>query len=122
MELLLLAGRPLKGYDLMARFHPDGKPAHPPTIYRALAALETLGLVHHLPSLNAFVACRTDPEETTRIFLICEPCGSAEQVSSAVEPLFGMSSNARGFHVERVAVEIRGRCLHCRRPSSSEEA
>src|SRR4051794_7709684 len=51
-ELLLQAGGPVKAYDLMADFS-DGAAAKPPTVYRALEFLESVGLAHRIASLNA---------------------------------------------------------------------
>lgn len=57
LSLLTEAGKPLKAYDLIARFREDGEKTHPPTVYRALDYLERHRLVHRVGSLNAYVRC-----------------------------------------------------------------
>lgn len=46
-ELILEANGPIKAYDVIDRFHPEGA-AKPPTVYRALSFLEQMGLIHRI--------------------------------------------------------------------------
>lgn len=56
-ELLVGTEHPVRAYDLRARFGPSRRAAKPATVYRALAFLLGLGLVHWVESRNLFVAC-----------------------------------------------------------------
>ena len=56
MKTLTSADAPLSAYTILDRLRDDGLRA-PLQVYRALDKLTTLGLVHRLESLNAFVAC-----------------------------------------------------------------
>jgi len=112
LELLLNAGAPVKAYDLMAAFEEGGAPAKPPTVYRALEFLETVGLVHRIAGINAFIACDGHEAVHTAAFLICDCCGSAEEFDPETGPVT-VVADANGFVVTGVTLEVRGRCRWC---------
>jgi Fur family zinc uptake transcriptional regulator len=109
LDLLREAKRPMKAYDLIAAFSPDGAPVHPPTVYRALEQLQARGLAHRLTSISAFVACAEERQDATLVFLACTTCGGAVETQL---PGYDLAS-AAGFRIESVAVEISGRCKPC---------
>lgn len=111
-ELVLDAGGPIKAYDVIDRFHPDGA-AKPPTVYRALSFLEQMGLIHRIESLNAFVACGAHDHKHTAGFLLCECCGRSVEI--AIPNVAGIEDSARtaGFTVSRITLEARGLCQAC---------
>ena len=113
LELLLGADGPLKAYDLVAAFGPDGEPAKPPTVYRALEFLERLGFAHRIESLNAYVACRLEAAGHRAAFLICDCCGATEEF----EPDFAReiaTAQSAGYVVSSLTLEARGLCPLCR--------
>ena len=123
LELLLQSRGPVKAYDLMAGFGPDGAPAKPPTVYRALEFLERLGLAHRIESLNAYVACNHAPSgggdrTHAAAFLICECCGAAQEVHAPpLGELKGLAASA-GYAVHTLMVEAHGLCAVCRTESA----
>ncbi len=112
LELLLEADGPVKAYDLMADFS-EGAAAKPPTVYRALEFLESVGLAHRIPSLNAYVACDAEGEVHAASFLICDCCGSAEEFDPKIEPAAQAEAQRLGFRPASMALEVRGRCRAC---------
>jgi Fur family zinc uptake transcriptional regulator len=113
LELLLQADQPLKAYDLIAAYGAAGKPAKPPTVYRALDFLERLGFAHRIESLNAYVPCRLAGDSHRAAFLICDCCGAAAEF----EPDFTAqlaAAEAAGYAVESITLEARGLCPACR--------
>lgn len=117
LELILSENAPVKAYDVIDRFHPDGA-AKPPTVYRALAFLEQMGLIHRIESLNAFVACQghADGEAVqphAAAFLLCDCCGSSEEVAVSLAEI-DQQASASGFETRRVTLEARGLCKACR--------
>lgn len=111
LELLVGAGRPVKAYDLIGQLK-SGAATAPPTIYRTLEALEAMGLAHRIASLNAYVACGNGGEHHAAWFLICDCCGSAEEIArpsiQALEPI----QQQNDFQIQ--ALEAHGRCAICR--------
>ena len=112
LELLLNAGVPVKAYDLMASFDHGGVPAKPPTVYRALEFLETVGLVHRIAGINAFIACDGHEAMHTAAFLICGCCGAAEEFDPETGPVTAVA-DANGFAITGITLEVRGRCRWC---------
>lgn len=114
-EMILRASGPIKAYELIDHFHDHGA-AKPPTVYRALSFLEQMGLIHRIESLNAFVACRAEPSMVTEhraAFLLCTCCGRSEEFAlNDVSPLT-TAANRRKFQIERITIEVRGRCQAC---------
>jgi Fur family zinc uptake transcriptional regulator len=111
-ELILEAGGPIKAYDVIDRFHPDGA-AKPPTVYRALSFLEQMGLIHRIESLNAFVACDTRDQAHTAAFLLCDCCGSSEEIAIPSVPEIEATAARTGFQVKHVTLEAHGLCRVC---------
>lgn len=112
-EMLLAAGAPVKAYDLIRRYSPSRGATKPPTVYRSLDVLTTLGLVHKVQSLSAYVACTELDSGHTAAFLVCNCCGAAEELA---QPEAGMTlavAVERGFTIESTSLEMRGRCRNC---------
>ena len=118
LELLLEAGEPVKAYDLIARYGPDGQAAKPPTVYRALEFLERKGMAHRIASISAYVACTAadgaEAQGHAAAFLICDCCGATEEVVAPVGQTFALAADAAGYALERTTIEGHGRCPACR--------
>jgi Fur family transcriptional regulator, zinc uptake regulator len=112
-ELLVRAGAPVKAYDLIPAYAED-RVAKPPTVYRALEFLEGLGLVHRIPSLTAYTACRGGDPTHAASFLICQCCGFAEEIAPDLYNLVSRASLQNGFSAVSATLEIRGFCERCR--------
>lgn len=113
---LAQAGRPVKAYDLLAELGEGEAPAKPASAYRALEFLESLGLVHRVSGINAFLLCtHGGGAHATQLFL-CEECGAAEErsVHHTTPP-----ETPAGFEVHRSVVEHYGLCRTC--STSAEE-
>ena len=111
-ELILEANAPVKAYDVIDRFHPDGA-AKPPTVYRALSFLEQMGLIHRIESLNAFVACDTRNEKHTAGFLLCDCCGQSVEIAIPNVSDIQVSAAKAGFSLNHITLEARGLCAAC---------
>lgn len=113
LSLLLTSEGPAKAYDLLAHLDGDGA-AKPPTVYRALDFLQSLGLAHKIESLNAYVACGHASHAHSAVFLICEVCGQAEELhSTATTAALTSETEAAGFQLSRAMIEARGLCRDC---------
>ena len=112
--LMLAAGEPVKAYDLIARFGEDGRPAKPPTVYRALEFLERKGLAHRIASISAYVACTSGAAAHAAAFLICDCCGATEEIPSSIAGGLNQAAADVGYQIERTTIEAHGRCPACR--------
>lgn len=114
LELLLEAGEPVKAYDLIARYGPDGVAAKPPTVYRALEFLERNGMAHRIASISAYVACSVGDRAHAAAFLICDCCGATQEVTPPEGEALRRAADAAGYALERTTIEGHGRCPACR--------
>ena len=113
LELLLEAGGPVKAYDLLAQFKTGAQTA-PPTVYRALDTLVSLGLAHRIASLNAYTACHVAGEGHSASFLICDCCGAAEEIVTPAGEVLQAIRAQSAFQPSHITVEAHGRCSACR--------
>jgi Fur family zinc uptake transcriptional regulator len=114
LELVWAGHRPVGAYELLAALGRDGRPAAPPTVYRALDFLVAQGLVHRIESLNAFVGCPVPGRPHRGQFLICRACGaSAEVADRRVERAIRRNAEEAGFSIEQSTVEVLGLCPQC---------
>lgn len=104
------AGRPIKAYDLLPALG-DGKgPAKPATAYRALEFFESVGLVHKVAGINAYVLCSRGGGAHITSLYICEACGSAQEHAM---PHAASCAPPAGFEIHRSVHEHYGRCADC---------
>ena len=113
LEMLLEAGKPIKAYDLIADFAGEGKPAKPPTVYRALEFLSKQGLAHRIESLNAYVACGAGDKNHAAAFLICDCCGASAEIEPFAPERVQAAADKAGYQIDQVVVEAHGRCSAC---------
>lgn len=120
LELVWESHRPLGAYEILAQLSDEeGKPAAPPTVYRALDFLLEHGMVHRLASLNAFVGCDRPHQAHQGHFLICRLCQVAlELPHDAIDVAVEQAAAALGFTVEQQVVEVSGVCAPCREHSA----
>ena len=115
-DTLCQADGPLGAYALLDRLRDRGFRA-PLQVYRALDRLQTLGLVHRVESLNAFVACAhtDDIPHDVMGFAICDDCGCvAEFADAAAVRTLHRWAREQGFRVDSATIELKGCCRACR--------
>jgi Fur family transcriptional regulator, zinc uptake regulator len=120
LEALAGTHAPIGAYELIERLeNGEGHRPAPITVYRALDFLIEQGLAHRLASKNAYIASANAPEtQDTVAFLICESCGSVDEVSSqefsaSVAELLARKS----FRPKDKVLEISGQCIECQASS-----
>lgn len=119
LEIIWQSHKPLGAYSILDQLRQEGRAAAPPTVYRALEFLLEQGLVHRLASMNAFVGCSRPGHISDGQFLICRDCGSSTELNDGrLEKLITRNSDFLGFAVERLTIEVRGLCPHCRRATA----
>ncbi|GAB5458751.1 MAG: Fur family transcriptional regulator [Henriciella sp.] len=113
LRLLVESNEPAKAYDLLSNLDGEGA-AKPPTVYRALDFLQEVGLAHKIESLNAYVACGHTGHSHSAVFLICDRCGSAEELHAvATSSALNAETEAAGFQLQNAIIEAHGICQVC---------
>jgi Fur family zinc uptake transcriptional regulator len=121
LTMLLSASGSMKAYDLLAEIQKHKPTAAPPTVYRALDFLVSVGLAHKLESMNAFVACRDFSTPHHGVMFICDRCHSVTELHDpALAQYMAAQADKIGFTVAPQDVELHGACAACR--TQSEEA
>lgn len=119
LQLVWASHKPVGAYAILDSLKASGRPAAPPTVYRALEFLMTAGLVHRLDSLNAYVGCPDPAHAHNGQFLICRNCHDVIELSAgAINDRIEAVAAAAGFVAERQMLEVRGICAHCATQSS----
>lgn len=115
LELVWSGHRPVGAYDVLAALAPEGRPAAPPTVYRALDFLIEQGLIHRIASLNAFVGCAHPEAAHAGQFLICLGCREVSEFDDpAITADVAARAASRGFTVSAQNLEVTGLCARCR--------
>ena len=115
LQLLWQSHQPLGAYQLQDQLAEHiNKPVAPPTVYRALEFLLRLGLIHRIPSLNAYIGCPFPNNEHSNLFMICNQCGTAAEVADkAVNKLLQCVSDRSHFTLQSQSLELFGLCPQC---------
>ncbi len=101
-------------YEIIERLARSGPRPAPISIYRALEFLGDLGLVHRIESRNAFVACNRPPEAGRAVLMVCEDCGTVDEIEAAsVFDGLDVLASAQGFETRRAMLELSGCCASC---------
>ena len=116
LELIWASHKPLGAYDLLDQLAREGHKPAPPTIYRTLDFLLEHRLIHRLASLNAFLGCSHPGDAHAGYFLICQACGTTEEVAdtAGIQRAIREATAAAGFAVQQGTLELSGLCQQCR--------
>ena len=89
MDLLERKSGPLSAYMILDELRDSGFRA-PLQVYRALEKLISIGKVHRVESLSAFIACSHMSCEKLGVtaFVICDKCENVQEVSDESISLF----------------------------------
>ncbi|QLH41590.1 MAG: transcriptional repressor [Coxiellaceae bacterium] len=115
ITLILENKQPLSAYDLLKRLRDTSHPsAEAMTVYRGLAFLQEHGLVHRLPSSQAYIACCDPTEPHYGQFLLCQRCGWIKEIeASNVIDALQTTANLHQFSIAPQTIEILGLCAGC---------
>lgn len=114
LSLLLQTGRATKAYTLldeMRKIHPGSAP---PTVYRALDFLQSVGLVHRIESINAFAVCHDLTHCRHGILIVCQSCGAVAEIDApGVHHALVDKIDSTGFTLASGELELKGLCAQC---------
>ncbi|WP_409421390.1 transcriptional repressor [Pseudaeromonas sp. ZJS20] len=107
--------RPLSAYELLDRLKTEGIVWQPPTAYRALDYLVSVGLVHYLQSVQKYVACPRRGCDHYAQLLICVRCSQVQELPLPVPLLTLLRSQAaeQAFTLLPQMLELKGVCAQC---------
>lgn len=102
-------------YEVLERLARKGIRLAPISVYRAIDALLSTGVIHRLESRNAFFACHaTHTAERDQIILACEACGRVAEVpGKAVFEAIASAARQVAFEPSQTVAEVSGMCADC---------
>lgn len=106
---------PVGAYEVMKDLSVAlGRKISPPTVYRALQALASHGLIARIECRNAFLAREEPQRPPSGVFYLCVNCGSATEVmDEVVERRVERDARQLHFKVARQVHEVEGTCEGC---------
>jgi Fur family zinc uptake transcriptional regulator len=115
-EIAAASHRAIGAYEVLERMAARGERLAPISVYRAIDALVTAGIVHRFESRNAFFACHAGHEQR-QLVLACEKCGALAEVDGArVFAAIDRTAEAAQFvasPAKGAVVEVWGLCTNC---------
>ena len=113
LELVWQQHKPIGAYDVLEILQQETK-ATPPTVYRALDFLQSMGLVHRISSLNAYIGCTFPGQPHDGQFLICQSCQALAEINAPeINRAILQSAAQKGFEPRKKTIEIMGLCPEC---------
>lgn len=123
LEILLKRHQAMGAYEILDVLREEGMGSQPPVAYRALDFLVSNGFAHKIERLNAFVACAHPCEDHAPVFLICKTCNAVAETHSDLSlGRLGQAAADLGFDIERMVVEVEGRCPNCKSDQTGHRA
>ena len=115
LELVLLAGKPIKAYDLLELLSEDRRRVAPPTVYRSLDFLLEQKFLHRIESQNAFIACCISHGHKHAVqFFICNRCNDViEMTDNSIADSIHQRAGEMGFQATGQTIEVSGLCKRC---------
>ena len=106
----------LGAYEILERLAANGPRLAPISVYRAIEALNEIGLVHRLESRSAFFACHSShAPDRDQLILACERCGRVAEIEGdQVFAALGRAIAQAAFEPRRTVTEVSGVCAACR--------
>lgn len=110
------SNRPLTANEIHSRIAASGGRVDSVSVYRILAALQSVGVVHRIGAVDAYYACGLNEDRVHNTqHLVCSECGCVDEVdlAEAVTHSVGEEADRRGFRVADIRLEVLGECAHC---------
>lgn len=115
LKALRRSHQSLSAYDILELIKAPGEKLAPTTIYRALDALISEGLVHRVSSKNAYVACQGGDHKHPPLISYCQICETVtETIDAALVHLIHNITQRQDFAIKDQVLEITGICGSCR--------
>ena len=115
MDLLEVKKGPLSAYMILDELRDAGLRA-PLQVYRALEKLISLGRVHRVESLNAFIACSHMSCENRGMsaFVICDICDHVQEVwDESISLFLDELAEKTKIKASKSNIELHGICDAC---------
>lgn len=116
-DALSTFSQPASAYDIAeAVSKSEGRRIAANSVYRILDLFVAANLARRVESANAYLANAHPDCEHDCIFLVCDQCGRTTHIDDdGLTQGLRKASEDHGFTPDRPVIEVRGRCLDCRK-------
>ena len=115
LECLHAATEPLTAYELLDVYRKAHGSGEAMTVYRALAYLEKMHIIHKIHSQNKYKLCDLDHTDSGVQLFLCTRCHNTQEIhSSGLQAILNKTAQANGFQIEQSMLELSGICKECR--------
>jgi len=118
LEALISTEKPISAYRLQDEMTANGMKVHIVSVYRTLAVLQELGIIHYIPSQQGYLLCTESCESDRQTeHLVCDTCGLVTEIpmpSCATNDLLEQAQS-HGFRMSKIRVEVEGTCNNCQK-------
>jgi Fe2+ or Zn2+ uptake regulation protein len=118
LRALASSPRPLSAYGIHEAVKSSGGKIDVVTVYRILATLSQIGLVHHVGVVDGYVACSLGSDHSEHAgHVVCEECGSVTEIDLSTTVLDAAHDQvvSLGYEPHETRVEVLALCRSCRR-------
>ncbi|MCE9559796.1 MAG: transcriptional repressor [Armatimonadetes bacterium] len=116
LRILGETDRPLTAHAIHQKIMAKGDRIDLVSVYRILATLAELHLVHHIGVVDGYVACTMEESHTSEAeHFVCTDCGKVREIAMPVEALEATTKHlaSLGLTPSLVKFEILGKCNAC---------
>lgn len=108
--------RALSAYQIHEKIGSSGGRIDVVSVYRILATLQEVGLVHRIGVVEGYYACRSkEPHPHHSEHLVCQDCGCVVElvVPKKAADAVNETATTAGFKLHEMKIEALGTCSHC---------
>ncbi|HRF58603.1 MAG TPA: Fur family transcriptional regulator [Fimbriimonadaceae bacterium] len=116
IRTLAQSNEALSAYGIHERILANGGRIDVVSVYRILATLNEVGLIHHIGVVDGYLACRLGGEHVHQTeHLVCSDCGNVQEVEVPAAALSAAEAqiSQMGFDPSVIKIEVVGRCNQC---------
>lgn len=116
VRVLATSDRALSVQEIFHKLRAMGDRVDAASIYRIVATLRELHLVHHIGIVDGYIACTQESEHGHESeHLVCDACGRIEEVMNPTLALQIAQDHLakQGFRASEIKIEVAGRCREC---------
>lgn len=116
IRALATSDQALSAYGIHDRILGSGGRIDVVSVYRILATLSEVHLVHHIGVVDGYLACRIKSDHETQMeHVICEQCGRVQELEVPAMALEATELQLRqlGFSPANIKIEVLGKCTTC---------
>lgn len=116
LRVLSQSDKAMTAHEIHGQISESGEKIDVVSVYRILTTFNSLGIIHHIGSVDGYVVCSLEePHQHHSQHIVCSDCSKAIEVdlSDAAAEALLPSVQAKGFKGGTVRIEVVAKCDDC---------